>query len=199
MRKSELGPEPMAQFALWLAEAERSEGRPNPNAVTLCTVGADGAPQGRVVLLKGHDAKGFCFYTNRQSEKGQALAAHPQAELVFHWDRSGRQVRARGPVEQLTAAEDDAYFASRPRESQIGAWASQQSQPVADRATLDAAFEAMKLRFESVAVPRPPHWGGYRLLPQRVEFWQLGEARFHDRFMYTRGPGEAWSLQRLNP
>ncbi len=199
LTESDFGPDPLATFAKWIADATLRETRPNVNAMTLCTVGADGAPQGRIVLLKGHDARGFCFFTNRDSEKGLALQAKPLAELVFHWDSLGRQIRARGAVERLTDAEDDSYFASRPRDSQIGAWASKQSQPIADRAALDAAFEAAQTRFASGPVPRPPHWGGYRLLPQRIEFWQLAKARFHDRFVYTRDPTGAWRLDRLNP
>lgn len=198
LSEKDLGPEPMASFGNWLRHAERESGQPNPNAMTLCTVGADGWPQGRKVLLKGWDARGFCFYTNSTSEKGQALAAHPQAELLFHWDKLGRQVRARGPVTRLSEAETAAYFKTRPRGGQLGAWASQQSQPIADREALEARYREQEARFQGQEIPVPPYWWGYLLSPLRIEFWQEGKDRLHDRLVY-RKEASTWSLTRLCP
>ncbi len=199
LNEKDFGPEPMAEFGRWFQDASQRSGQRNPNAMTLCTVGADGWPQGRVVLLKGHDIQGFQFFSNSRSEKGRALAAHPQAELVFHWDAIGRQVRVRGGIERLEDAGIDAYFASRPRGSQLAAWASQQSEPVASRQTMEERYAKEEARFEVQDVKRPPHWWGYRLVPQRVEFWQEAASRFHDRFVYHREGLGSWSFTRLNP
>lgn len=196
--EKDFGPQPMPEFDRWLGQAMRESGQPNPNAMTLCTVGADGWPQGRIVLLKGHGAAGFVFYTNSRSEKGQALTAHPRAELVFHWDKLGRQVRARGEVQPLSASETLAYFVSRPRGSRLAAWASRQSQAVESREAMEARLAEQERRFADKEVEPPPHWWGYRLKPWRVEFWQEGAFRFHDRFAYTRD-GEAWAFTRLYP
>ena len=198
LREKDFGPEPMPEFSLWLEHAVKASGQRNPNAMTLCTVGADGWPQGRVVLLKGHDARGFVFYTNSRSEKGQALAAHPRAELVFHWDALGRQVRARGEVQPLNPAETLAYFMTRPRGSNLAAWASQQSQAVESREAMEARLAEQEQRFQDKEVEPPPHWWGYRLAPWRVEFWQEGAFRFHDRFAYTLDAGH-WAFTRLYP
>jgi pyridoxamine 5'-phosphate oxidase len=198
LSEQDFGPEPLAEFGRWLQDAEARSGQPNPNAMTLCTVGADGWPQGRIVLLKGWDAQGLCFYSSRLSEKGRALAAHPQAELVFHWDKLGRQVRARGTVGLLSAAETQAYFATRPRGSRLAAWASDQSQPVASREAMQARFSGFEQRFEGQEVGPPEHWQGYRLQPLRLEFWQEGAFRFHDRFVYLKEAG-AWRFSRLYP
>jgi pyridoxamine 5'-phosphate oxidase len=198
LSKRDFGPDPFESFAAWFGAAEKSSGLPHPNAMALATLGEDGYPQARIVLLKGWDREGLRFYTNGESEKGRALAAHPKAELCFHWDVLGRQVRVRGGVRPSGDADSDAYFASRPRESQLAAWASEQSRPVADRAAMDARYAEMERRFEGQAVPRPPHWGGWLLSPVRFEFWQQGAHRFHDRFAYLKS-GQGWDFSRLNP
>ena len=199
LTEKDFNPDPFAEFALWFKEGVDRSGKPNPNAMTLCTVGSDGWPQGRIVLLKGWDREGFRFFTNSHSEKGHALAAHPQAELVFHWDSLGRQLRIRGAVSRLSDADTEEYFSSRPRGSRLAAWASQQSEPVASREAMEAQLAEMEKRFEGQAVvPHPPHWWGYRVAPQRIEFWQEGPFRFHDRFVYTMADGQ-WSFTRLNP
>jgi len=198
LSEKDLGPDPMAALGRWVKEAEAAGLQPNPNAMTLCTVGPDGWPQGRIVLLKGWDAQGLLFYTNSHSEKGRALAAHPRAEAVFHWDGMRRQVRARGEVRPLEAAETLAYFLSRPRGSRLAAWASSQSEPVESREAMDARLAAEEERFKGQEVGLPPHWWGYRLSPWRIEFWQEGAFRFHDRIVYLR-EGGAWRGGRLQP
>lgn len=194
--------DPWALFAAWMAEAEASE--PNdPNAMALATAGADGLPDVRVVLLKGVDERGFVFYTNVDSAKGDELRQNPQAALVLHWKSLGRQVRARGPVTQVTADEADAYFASRARNSRLGAHASRQSRPLADRATLERAVEALAERYGEGPVPRPENWTGFRIAPVSIEFWQNGPFRLHDRVRFTRdgaaSEGGAWHGARLYP
>jgi len=188
----------MAAFGRWIEEAKQKSGQANPNAMTLCTVGSDGGPQGRVVLLKGWDAQGLKFFTNSLSEKGRALAVHPWAEAVFHWDSLRRQLRVRGSVEVLPPEETQAYFSSRPRGSQLASWASRQSEPVADREAMEARYRDVEARFKDTAVATPPHWLGYRLCPMRIEFWQEGAFRFHDRLVFARADG-AWKLERLYP
>lgn len=189
--------EPVGLFIDWLADAKESE--PNdPNAMTLSTVDAAGAPDGRIVLLKDVDQRGFTFYSNRESAKGLDLDAHPRAALLFHWKSLRRQVRVRGAVEPVTAAEADAYFASRARESRIGAWASDQSRPLESRAALEAAVEREAARFEGGEVPRPERWIGWRLLPESVEFWRDRPFRLHDRLRFDR-KDEAWIRTRLWP
>jgi len=188
---------PVTLFAAWMKEAEAAE--PNdPNAMALATAGSDGLPDVRVVLLKAFDERGFVFYTNTQSTKGEELAANPQAALVLYWKSLGRQIRARGPVERVTDAEADAYFASRRRESRIGAIASQQSRPVADRTALMDAVAAVTERVGDGPVPRPPHWTGFRILPTSIEFWRNGEFRLHDRVRFVRD-GAGWRGTRLYP
>jgi len=191
-----LAADPIAQFAAWWELAEREV--PLPDAMTLATVDAEGAPDARMVLLKGFGADGFRFFTNYESAKAEELAATPRAALILYWREVDRQVRARGPVERLSDAESDAYFATRPRASQLGAWASPQSRPISDRAELDALLLEVTERFGDDAIPRPPHWGGYRLRPETVEFWQGQVARLHDRFLYTR-EDEGWRIDRLGP
>lgn len=188
---------PVTLFTAWMKEAEATEPE-DPNAMSLATADADGLPDVRVVLLKAFDERGFVFYTNTQSTKGEELAANPQAALVLYWKSLRRQIRARGPVERVTDAEADAYFASRRRESRIGAIASQQSRPVADRDTLMREVAAVTERVGEGPVPRPRHWTGFRILPTTIEFWQNGDFRLHDRVRFVRD-GEGWRGTRLYP
>lgn len=197
LTEDEAGDDPLALFARWLEEAVAA-GLPEPNAMTLATVDADGRPHARVVLLKGLDDGAFVFYTNYQSGKGRDLAERPLAALVFWWADLERQVRVEGTVERVPPSVSDAYFATRPRGSQLGAWASDQSRPVPDRAALEARLAEAEARFAGGAVPRPPHWGGYTLRPDRLEFWQGRPNRLHDRLDYTRTP-EGWMRRRLAP
>lgn len=189
--------DPFALFQAWLEEAARSE--PNdPNAVCLATATPDGRPSARMVLLKGLDARGFVFYTNLESRKGQELAANPQAAMCFHWKTLQRSVRVEGPVEPVGAAEADAYFASRARGSRIGAWASRQSRPLEGRWALEKAVAEYTLRFGLGEIPRPPHWSGFRLLPARIEFWRDMPFRLHERRLFHRR-GEGWETELLYP
>lgn len=177
--------DPHLLFDQWLAEARALE--PNdPEAMALATATADGRPSVRMVLLKGHDGRGFTFYTNLQSRKAEELAGNGQAALLFHWKSLRRQVRIEGAVTPVSDAEGDAYFASRARDSQLGAWASDQSRPLDSRATFEARYEAMRERFAGIEVPRPPHWSGYRVVPERIEFWQDREHRLHERRLFVR-------------
>ena len=190
--------DPFALFDAWFAEAQASE--PNdPNALSLATADADGRPSVRMVLLKGHGPDGFVFYTNRESRKAREMAANPHAALLFHWKSLRRQVRIEGPLTWATDAESDAYFASRSRDSQLGAWASDQSRPLADRATFENRFAEMQARFAGADVPRPPHWGGYRLTPDRIEFWQDRAHRLHERRVFDRATDGGWTEGLLYP
>jgi pyridoxamine 5'-phosphate oxidase len=189
--------DPIAQFERWFDDARRA-GLHEPNAMTLATVDAAGRPAARMVLLKGVDARGLSFYTNRDSRKARELLANPQAALVFWWGPLQRQVRFEGTVEELDAAAADAYFASRPKGSQLAAWASTQSTVIPDRAALEAEERRQRERFGDGEVPRPPFWGGYRLVPAVVEFWHGRESRLHDRLRYARTP-EGWRIERLAP
>ena len=189
--------EPFRLFTAWMKEAEGSE--PNdPNAMALATAGADGLPDVRMVLLKAADETGFVFYTNTESAKGTELAENPQAALLLHWKSLRRQIRARGPVTRVSDAEADAYFASRPRDSRIGAWASQQSRPLESRFALEKAVAVNAAKFAIGEVPRPPHWTGFRIAPVSMEFWQDKPFRLHDRVVFHR-EGDGWRKERLYP
>ena len=190
--------DPIAQFQSWFEDACRAEVF-EPNAMTLATVGADGQPSARIVLLKGVDRRGLAFFTSFASRKSRELGANPRAALVFWWGPLARQARFEGTVERVADAEADAYFASRPRGSQIGAWASAQSALIADRRELEDAARSHEERFGGSAVPRPEFWGGFRLLPLCAEFWQGRNDRLHDRLRYTRGAGGGWQVERLAP
>jgi pyridoxamine 5'-phosphate oxidase len=194
--ESSAAADPVQQFSLWLDQAVAAQ-IPEPNAMTLATVGADGRPSTRIVLIKGFDARGFVWYTNYQSRKGRELQAHPLAALQFHWVELERVVRIEGRVEKTNDDESDRYFASRPLDSRIGAWASPQSEVIASRAVLVANAAKIGARY-LLNPPRPPHWGGFRLLPDTFEFWQGRQSRLHDRLRY-RLDGSAWRLERLAP
>ncbi|HKM64009.1 MAG TPA: pyridoxamine 5'-phosphate oxidase [Acidisphaera sp.] len=189
--------EPFRHFDAWFAEAGAKEVN-DPHAMTLATVGTDGRPSARIVLLKGHDEGGFVFYTNTQSRKGDELAAHPFAALLFHWKSLLRQVRIEGDVQPVTAAEADAYYASRPRLSRIGAWSSDQSRPLSSRSVLEQRVAENEAKYPGDDIPRPPHWSGYRIVPGYFEFWQDMPFRLHDRTTYTRQDG-GWAVGKLFP
>jgi len=196
--RDSMNADPFRQFLQWFQEAEQA-GMPLPNAMNLATSTQAGRPSVRMVLLKGVDDRGLIFHTNYQSRKGQEIKENPFAAIVFYWSALARQVRIEGKVEKLDPAESEAYFASRPRGSQIGAHASPQSQVVADRDALVAIYQAAEKKFSGKSVPRPRNWGGYRLVPQIFEFWQEGANRIHDRLRYRRDEAGDWVLERLAP
>ena len=191
------GDEPFALCTAWLDEAMKA-GLVEPTAAALATCGADGQPSCRMVLLKGADPRGFVLFTNGESRKASDMMAHPRAALTLWWDKLERQVRIEGAVERVSDAEADDYHASRPRASQLAAWASAQSRPLGDRAELDGRFAETAKRFEGHDVPRPPHWGGFRIAPASIEFWQGRRDRLHDRIVFRRA-GSGWSRTRLSP
>ena len=192
------GSDPFAWFDRWMEDAAASEPA-DPNAMTLATTTADGLPSARIVLLKGHDARGFVFYTNTESRKGSELKDNPRAAVLFHWKSLQRQVRIEGRIERVTEGEADAYYATRARISRLGAWASDQSRPLRDRAELERRLAEQEARFPDDRVPRPPHWSGYRLAPDCFEFWQDMPYRLHDRTVFTRRGADAWTMGKLFP
>ncbi len=197
LRRADLNPDPVTQFRTWFEQALASD-LSEPYAVTVATADADGLPSARTVLLRGYTGEGFVFYTNYDSGKGRDLAQNPQAALLFYWPNLERQVRLSGRVERVSSGESDAYFAKRPRASQLAAHASGvQSAPIENREALEDRFGALEREY-SADVPRPEHWGGYRVIPSTFEFWQGRKGRLHDRFVYTR-QGERWSTERLTP
>jgi len=190
--------DPIRQFTSWFEEALKAQ-LIDANAMTLATASPAGEPSARIVLLKGADESGFVFYTNYESAKGRDLAANPRASLLFFWSALERQVRITGAVTKTSVEESDAYFHSRPVESQIGAVSSAQSRPVADRAQLESRYAEMAAKYKDSIVPLPATWGGYRVTPERIEFWQGRQSRLHDRLLYTRQPDGSWSRARLSP
>lgn len=194
-----LSPDPFSQFARWFQEAADA-GEPEPSAMTLATATSDGRPSARMVLLKDFGERGFSFYTNYDSRKGDELDRNPRAALVFFWPKLARQVRIEGSVEKLTAEESERYFRTRPLGSRLGAWASPQSRVIESRDWLIARVREVEARFPSGEVPLPPHWGGYRVIPERIELWQGQESRLHDRILYSRSDAAgAWRIERLSP
>jgi pyridoxamine 5'-phosphate oxidase len=200
LTREDLADDPLAQFDRWFAVALARSGQTLPEAACLSSIDDDGYPDGRIVLLKARDSAGFVFYTNLRSAKGRSLLARPRAALTFHWESLARQVRVQGDVERVSDADADAYFATRPRGSQLGAWASEQSAVIPGRETLLERVAALEAEHAGGDVPRPPHWSGLRIVPRRVEFWQGRPDRLHDRFVYRRaGTGAAWTIDRLAP
>jgi pyridoxamine 5'-phosphate oxidase len=195
--KADVDPDPIVQFHEWFENAVEADLH-EPNAMILATATADGKPSARTVLLKGYDERGFVFYTNYEGRKAVELESNPRAALVFYWGELVRQVRVEGTVSRVSVEESDEYFASRPRGSRLGAWASEQSRVVDGRRTLEQKLHSLQAEYENREVPRPPFWGGYRVEPEAIEFWQGREDRLHDRLVYRREDG-AWRIERLQP
>ena len=198
LRRADLDPDPIRQFTGWFSAAVAAEIR-DPNAMSLATATADGKPSVRIVLLKGFDQRGFVFFTNYASEKGRELEENPRAALALWWVELARQIRIDGTVERTTRAESEEYFHSRPAGSQLGAWTSRQSEVIDARRILEARLAELTERFADGIIPLPPHWGGYRVRPETIEFWQGRPNRLHDRFRYTRQPDDRWLIERLAP
>ena len=197
LSRNSVSSDPIAQFSVWMNEAVSSDLQ-EPNAMTLATANKAGIPSARTVLLKGFDKRGFVFYTNYESSKAEELKENPVASLLIFWAELERQVRIIGKVDKVSQQESEKYFSSRPRDSRLGAWASKQSGVIADRETLENKFKEMKERFEGKEIPLPPFWGGYRVIPHKIEFWQGRESRLHDRICYTLDAG-SWKIERLSP
>jgi pyridoxamine 5'-phosphate oxidase len=198
LHEADLNRDPIDQFRVWFDQA-LAAGLPEPNAMALATATLDGRPSARMVLIKGVDARGFVFYTNYESRKGHELAGNPYAALVFYWAELERQIRIEGHVERVSAAESDVYYHSRPFGSQIGAWASAQSEVLPNREVLEQRVNELAAQYAEGQVPRPPRWGGYRVVPYSIEFWQGRPSRLHDRLRYTRDDQDGWLIERLSP
>ncbi len=196
--ETDVDPNPFKQFQKWFDQTLAAQ-LPEPNAMTLATVSQDGKPRARIVLLKNFNEQGFVFYTNYNSQKGQELAQNPWAALIFWWAELERQVRIEGSVEKVAESESDEYFHSRPVGSQLGAWASQQSQIIDNREVLEHQLQELEEIYQNQTIPRPPHWGGYRIVPQAIEFWQGRTNRLHDRLYYSLQEDKAWVIKRLSP
>jgi pyridoxamine 5'-phosphate oxidase len=197
LAEADVATDPVVQFRAWFRDALAADLH-EPNAMTLATTTPDGRPSARTVLLKGYDERGFVFYTNFEGRKARELEANPRCALLFYWGELERQVRVEGTVSRISEQESDEYFTSRPRGSRLGAWASQQSRPVEDRSVLEERVLALEAEYEEREIPRPPFWGGYRVEPETIEFWQGRESRLHDRLVYRREDG-AWRIERLQP
>ena len=198
LKESDADPNPIEQFRRWFDEVLAADPH-EPNAMTVATTTPDGRPSARIVLLKGFDERGFVFYTNYEGRKSGELETNPYAALVFYWGELERQVRIEGRVSRVSEEESDAYFAGRPRGSQLGAWASEQSRQLQDRSALEERLRELEAEYEGREVPRPPFWGGYRVEPEVIEFWQGRENRLHDRLVYRRSDDDGWSRKRLQP
>ncbi|HWP47416.1 MAG TPA: pyridoxamine 5'-phosphate oxidase [Candidatus Limnocylindrales bacterium] len=198
LNEQDLDPDPFKQFSKWFQQALEAQ-LLLPDAMTLATATREGKPSARIVLLRGFDERGFVFYTNYESQKGQELAENPYAALVFYWAELERQVRITGQVQKVTREESENYFRSRPLESRLSAWASRQSQVIPSREVLESKVEQLRAEFPNGNIPLPPDWGGFRLVPQTIEFWQGRPNRLHDRFRYTRQPDNSWLIERLAP
>ena len=198
LNEVDVDPDPCRQFQCWFDEAIAAQ-LPEPNAMTLATATRDGTPTARVVLLKGLDESGFVFYTNYKSHKGEELAQNPKAAIVFWWAELERQIRIQGQVEKVSSQESEDYFHSRPVGSQLSAWVSQQSQVIPNRAVLEQRLQELTQHYQNQPIPRPPHWGGYRLIPNAIEFWQGRPNRLHDRLLYKRLEDGNWKIERLSP